>query len=122
MHIIQHAFRISLNHRRFAYTHTHELLSLSNSGYHTIALTSVTRRVYTWGHNRVGQLGFPISENVASHEDGCYFVPRPTWVKSVSHLKVSKVVAGWGHSALVTEDGAIFTCGRNFQGCVLNMR
>ncbi len=69
----------------------------------------------------MGQLGFPISEHSAAHEDGGYFVPKPTWVSSISHLKVAKVVAGWGHSALLTEDGAIYTCGRNFQGCVFRL-
>ncbi len=65
----------------------------------------------------MGQLGFPISDHSAGHEDG-YFVPKPILVSSVSHLKVAKVVAGWGHSALLTDDGAIYTCGRNFQGYV----
>lgn len=65
----------------------------------------------------MGQLGFPISDHSAGHEDG-YFVPKPILVSSVSHLRVAKVVAGWGHSALLTDDGAIYTCGRNFQGYV----
>jgi alpha-tubulin suppressor-like RCC1 family protein len=96
------------------------ILSLC-SGYHTIALTRETRSVYTWGHNRVGQLGFPISDHSAGHEDG-YFVPKPILVSSVSHLTVAKVVAGWGHSALLTDGGAIYTCGRNFQGYVRHAR
>jgi hypothetical protein len=27
-----------------------------------------------------------------------------------------QVSAGWGHSALITEDGAVYTCGRNVHG------
>jgi len=96
----------------------HTFSPLSNSGYHTIALTSESSQVYTWGHNRVGQLGFPISEHVAANAEGGYFVARPTWVKSVSDLKITKVVAGWGHSAILTASGTVYTCGRNFQGQV----
>jgi hypothetical protein len=33
------------------------------------------------------------------------------------HMFLSvQVSAGWGHSALITEDGAVYTCGRNVHG------
>jgi len=91
-------------------------LSVGPGGYHTIALTAETGKVFTWGHNRVGQLGFPISDQNAASGDGGYFVPKPTWVTAISNLKVAMVVAGWGHSAVVTDKGEVYTCGRNFQG------
>ena len=36
-------------------------ISVGPGGYHTIALTT-DREVFTWGHNRVGQLGYSNSE------------------------------------------------------------
>jgi alpha-tubulin suppressor-like RCC1 family protein len=91
-------------------------LSVGPGGYHTIALTAESGKVYTWGHNRVGQLGFPISDKNLANAEGGYFVPKPTWVTAISDLNISTVVAGWGHSAVVTENGEVHTCGRNFQG------
>lgn len=38
-------------------------ISVGPGGYHTIALT-VSGTVYTWGHNRVGQLGYSNSDGV----------------------------------------------------------
>ena len=34
----------------------------------------------------------------------------------MSGLRVRRVVAGWGHTALLTAEGAAYVCGRNFQG------
>ena len=31
-------------------------------------------------------------------------------------MRVCEVVAGWGHSAVVTRDGDLWVCGRNFKG------
>jgi len=91
-------------------------MSVGPGGYHTIALTEESGNVFTWGHNRVGQLGFSISDSNTNNIEGGYFVPKPTLVKSISGLGVSQVVAGWGHSAVVTKKGHVYTCGRNFQG------
>ena len=72
--------------------------------------------VYTWGHNRVGQLGYANEDVVPRNGEGAHFVPRPRRVESVAGLRVRRVVAGWGHTALLTADGACYVCGRNFQG------
>ena len=53
--------------------------------------------VYTWGHNRVGQLGYSNTEIVPRNGEGAHFVPRPRRVESLSELRVARVVAGWGH-------------------------
>ena len=34
----------------------------------------------------------------------------------VLYFIYEQVVAGWGHSAALTRGGALYTCGRNFQG------
>jgi len=90
-------------------------ISVGPGGYHTIALTC-KGEVYTWGHNRVGQLGYSNSDVVPRNIEGAYFLPEPQLVDSLKNLSVSQVVAGWGHSAVLTHSGQIYICGRNFQG------
>lgn len=90
-------------------------ISVGPGGYHTVALVSPAD-VYTWGHNRVGQLGYTNNDVVPRNGEGAHFVPRPRRVDSVSGLRVRRVVAGWGHTALLTAEGAAYVCGRNFQG------
>eukprot|EP00944_MAST-04C_sp_MAST-4C-sp1_P014404 g14404.t1 len=131
-------------------------------GYHTIALCR-DGSVYTWGHNRVGQLGRPLvvcderSEGVKEDDytsgwenhpeayssdsgrdasngqldrrsvrrnsrigrinaEGASYSPIPALVRSLQGLDIVNVVAGWGHSAVVTRDGDIYICGRHVKG------
>lgn len=72
--------------------------------------------MYTWGHNRVGQLGYSNSEVVPRNVEGAYFLPKPQLVESLRRVNVKQVVAGWGHSAVLTAQGQVFICGRNYQG------
>ena len=90
-------------------------ISVGPGGYHTIALVSYGE-VYTWGHNRVGQLGYSNSEVVPRNVEGAYFLPKPQLVESLRRVNVKQVVAGWGHSAVLTAQGQVFICGRNYQG------
>jgi len=88
-------------------------ISVGPGGYHTIALSS-QGDVFTWGHNRVGQLGYSNSEVVPRNHEGAYFLPTPRIVESLKRLrtKITQVVAGWGHSAVVSSTGDVFICGR----------
>ena len=72
--------------------------------------------MYTWGHNRVGQLGYSNSDVVPRNVEGAHFLPTPKEVPALRTLGVRSVVAGWGHSAVLTERGEVFICGRNYQG------
>lgn len=134
-------------------------VTVGPGGYHTIVLT-VSKKVYSWGHNRVGQLGIdshaidlsrsnnnnlmrrnaegtsiytlPMLINVAMADNGvssptplsdagtdaASTEPAPTIPKDLNQegCSVSKVYAGWGHSAIVYEDGTVKTCGRNVCG------
>lgn len=47
--------------------------SIGPGGYHTIAL-SISGDVYTWGHNRVGQLGFENEESTQVTTEGAFFL------------------------------------------------
>ena len=83
-----------------------EDVSIGTGGYHTIALTK-SGEVYTWGHNRVGQLGFK------SEKDGTenFFIHKnPKLVENIP--PIIKISAGWGHSMLLTLDKNVLVCGR----------
>ena len=90
-------------------------VSVGPGGYHTIALTT-DREVFTWGHNRVGQLGYSNSDFVPRNGEGAHFLPTPKAVAAMAGLNVRHVVAGWGHSAALTAGGEVLVCGRNFCG------
>ncbi len=90
-------------------------VSVGPGGYHTIALTC-SSIVYTWGHNRVGQLGYVNTENVPRNIHGACFLPKPQHVPLLSDKGIIQVVAGWGHSAALSKIGQVFVCGRNVQG------
>ena len=85
-----------------------ETVSIGPGGYHTMALTT-SGELYTWGHNRVGQLGKDNSgqtNNVYS-----YISHIPEKVQTVDNIIC--ISAGWGHSAILTSNGKILLCGRN---------
>eukprot|EP00611_Tribonema_gayanum_P013137 TRINITY_DN2393_c1_g1_i2.p1 TRINITY_DN2393_c1_g1~~TRINITY_DN2393_c1_g1_i2.p1 ORF type:complete len:688 (-),score=224.31 TRINITY_DN2393_c1_g1_i2:641-2704(-) len=90
-------------------------ISVGPGGYHTIALTQAGT-VYTWGHNRVGQLGYGNSEVAPKNVEGAFFQPLPQEVTSLRDKGVVAVVAGWGHSAALTASGQLYICGRNYKG------
>ena len=105
--------------------------SVGRGGFHTLAL-SEHGHLYSWGHNRVGQLGFPNEGTLARSDDGGYFHPTPCRVHDVpNNIKMVRfsvfctlstiisiiddlqLAAGWGHSAFITTDGKVYICGRN---------
>ncbi len=90
-------------------------VSVGPGGYHTIAL-DCSGIVYTWGHNRVGQLGYDDSGNLPRNMHGACFLPKPQPVPSLSDKGIIQVISGWGHSAALSKRGQVFVCGRNVQG------
>lgn len=85
-----------------------EAISIGPGGYHTMALTT-SGELYTWGHNRVGQLGkdvFRESNNIYN-----YVCHTPEKVQTVDNI--IGISAGWGHSSILTSEGKILLCGRN---------
>ena len=100
------------------------MLSIGPGGYHTMAL-SLSGKVFLWGHNRVGQLGFKSEKEYHSEslndfeddsDDNMYYQKEPKIVNDLSNILVKSVSAGWGHSAILSIDGNIYMCGRNFRG------
>jgi hypothetical protein len=88
--------------------------SVGPGGYHTIALTTLGD-VYTWGHNRVGQLGHLNTKCLPRNSDGAYYVPKPLKIPKLPE-SILEVVAGWGHTGVIGESGKLYMCGRNVQG------
>ncbi|CAN0455959.1 unnamed protein product, partial [Discosporangium mesarthrocarpum] len=60
-------------------------ISVGPGGYHTMALTC-QGKVYAWGHNRVGQLGYANSKVVPKNMEGAYFLPSPQMVESLGSM------------------------------------
>ncbi|VVU94293.1 Regulator of chromosome condensation (RCC1) repeat [seawater metagenome] len=94
-------------------------IQLGHGGYHALALTK-SNKLYTWGHNRVGQLGLEFlgntCDNGAESDDensDDNVIRKPTLVKSVGNLLIKDISAGWGHSMLLTFDNQVYVCGRN---------
>jgi alpha-tubulin suppressor-like RCC1 family protein len=66
-------------------------ISVGPGGYHTIALTS-DKEVYTWGHNRVGQLGYSNSDVVPRNGEGAHFLPTPRAVPTMRGCEVGALL------------------------------
>lgn len=94
-------------------------IDIGIGGYHVIVLTK-SNKVYTWGHNRVGQLGLGFlggnndkGDESDDEDSDDNVIRKPTLVTSLSNLKIKDIKAGWGHSIILTFDNKVFMCGRN---------
>ncbi|KAI5066045.1 hypothetical protein GOP47_0018669 [Adiantum capillus-veneris] len=81
------------------------LLQLACGGSHSVAVLR-NGEAMTWGNNSSGQLGRGDSES------SC----EPTLVKELHCLKVHTVSAGWSHTAFISDDYSLFTCGSGGYG------
>lgn len=95
-------------------------VSMAADGFHTIALTK-SGKVYTWGHNRVGQLGLPAAVVAAlplspgNEAEKAHYSPKPVLVPGLPD-DIKMVSAGWGHSCVLTMEGHVYVCGRGLEG------
>ncbi|CAE7596193.1 HERC1 [Symbiodinium natans] len=86
--------------------------AIAAGGYHSAAITE-DGMLWTWGSNSYGQLGLDCSRAELPEANA----PRP--VQFFGHaglLKAVKVSLGGFHSAVVDEEGALFTFGDNRRG------
>ncbi|KAL8590092.1 hypothetical protein ACOMHN_034323 [Nucella lapillus] len=74
----------------------------------TLAWTEEGGKVMTWGSGHHGVLGHGSKDDIAS--------PRP--VKALSEKVIVHASAGYSHSAFVTADGKLFTCGKGKDGAL----
>ena len=93
-------------------------ISIGPGGYHTLAL-NLYGHLFTWGHNRVGQLGLGNNTgSIISQEDpdGDHINPIPAFVDSLKNISIVDISSGWGHSAVLDINNKVYICGRNSCG------
>ncbi|XP_059521644.1 E3 ISG15--protein ligase HERC5-like isoform X2 [Myotis daubentonii] len=81
------------------------LAQISAGKAHSMAL-SMSGNIYSWGRNDCGQLGLGHTDN----ED------RPSLIEALDNQKVEFLACGGSHTALLTEDGLLFTFGAGKHG------
>lgn len=82
-----------------------KVVQISACGFHTACLTADSQ-LYTWGEGKFGRLGH-------STESNCH---SPRLVDSMLGKKPRQVSCGGFHSAVVTEDGRLYTFGGGEHG------
>jgi len=93
-------------------------ISIGPGGYHTLAL-NLYGNLFTWGHNRVGQLGLGNNTgSIISQEDpdGDHINPIPELVTTLKNISIVDISSGWGHSAVLDANNNVYMCGRNSYG------
>ena len=88
-------------------------ISIGYGGYHTACIT-YSGILYTWGHNRVGQLGYKPNKYKFKNkfDDSSNYVPFPIKIEYLGNT-VEKVKCGWGHTLILTNENYLYSCGRN---------
>lgn len=81
------------------------VVQISACGFHTGCLTD-TQELYTWGEGKFGRLGHNTERN-------CH---APRLVESLLGKKPRQVSCGGFHTAVVTEDGRLYTFGGGEHG------
>ena len=97
-------------------------ISIGPGSYHVLAL-SASGKLFSWGHNRCGQLG--IGSNIGEKENEEDFYVRIPFMVSkcmvgdklmdISNYEIMDIASGWGHSMFLTNNGKVFASGRNHQ-------
>ncbi|XP_063075951.1 probable E3 ubiquitin-protein ligase HERC4 [Engraulis encrasicolus] len=81
------------------------LSQISAGGDHSFAL-SLSGAVFGWGKNTTGQLGLGNKNDI----------PEPVQVTSLNCKKTVHIACGEEHTAILTKDGLVFTCGSGRYG------
>uniref|UniRef100_A0A2K6KFN3 HECT and RLD domain containing E3 ubiquitin protein ligase 5 n=1 Tax=Rhinopithecus bieti TaxID=61621 RepID=A0A2K6KFN3_RHIBE len=81
------------------------LAQISAGEAHSMALT-MSGNIYSWGKNEFGQLGLGHTESKDS----------PSLIEALDNQKVEFLACGGSHSALLTQDGLLFTFGAGKHG------
>jgi alpha-tubulin suppressor-like RCC1 family protein len=82
-----------------------DVVAMDSGSEHNVALLS-DGTVWTWGRNSAGQLGTGDTDWASNS--------TPERVEGLSNI--AEVAAGWGHTAALTEDGAVLMWGNNESG------
>eukprot|EP00245_Coleochaete_scutata_P012098 TRINITY_DN4638_c0_g1_i1.p1 TRINITY_DN4638_c0_g1~~TRINITY_DN4638_c0_g1_i1.p1 ORF type:complete len:425 (+),score=61.67 TRINITY_DN4638_c0_g1_i1:61-1275(+) len=86
--------------------HGSEISQIVCGADHTIAYSSAKKTVYSWGWGDFGRLGHGNSSDL--------FIPMP--IQALTGLSIKQLACGDCHCLAVTEDGGVFSWGRNQNG------
>jgi alpha-tubulin suppressor-like RCC1 family protein len=89
-----------------------EDVGVGPAGYHTMIITKDPSRIYSWGHNRVGQVGHELYYD----KNTKYYIPNPVQIERFNDISIKKISCGWGHNLILTDNGQIFSYGKNNHG------
>ncbi|XP_021567716.1 E3 ISG15--protein ligase HERC5 [Carlito syrichta] len=81
------------------------LVQIAAGEAHSMAL-SMSGNIYSWGNNEFGQLGLGHTENKDS----------PSLIEKLDNQEVEFLACGGSHTALLTQDGLVFTFGAGKYG------
>jgi E3 ubiquitin-protein ligase HERC2 len=82
-----------------------KIIQVSCGSYHSLALTA-DGRLYSWGYGAYGRLGHNDTSNVAT----------PIKIEGFNYVPFAAVSAGHSHSMALSEEGEIYTWGKNSYG------
>ena len=85
------------------------IVQISAGEYHTVALDE-GGKVYTWGYNEFGQLGYVTEDN--STEPICISDKE----NELKGKRIVDISAGYGHTVAIDEEGKVYTWGDNYCG------
>lgn len=72
--------------------------------------------VYSWGSGEMGQLGFPLLEDLPKDQDGYPYEPTAGLIKAFERMKICQIAGGDGHTAAVTVHGKLYSWGASACG------
>jgi len=72
--------------------------------------------VYSWGSGEMGQLGFPLLEDLLKDQDGYPYQPTASLVKAFEKTRICQISGGDGHTTAVTVHGTLYSWGASACG------
>ncbi|CAJ1364988.1 unnamed protein product [Effrenium voratum] len=72
--------------------------------------------VHSWGSGEMGQLGFPLLEDLPKDQDGYPYEPTAGLIKAFKRIKICQIAGGDGHTAAVTVHGKLYSWGASACG------
>ncbi|CAK9078471.1 unnamed protein product [Durusdinium trenchii] len=72
--------------------------------------------VHSWGSGEMGQLGFPLLEDLPKDQDGYPYEPTAGLIKAFKQVKICQIAGGDGHTAAVTVHGKLYSWGASACG------
>jgi alpha-tubulin suppressor-like RCC1 family protein len=83
----------------------HRIVKIASGSWHNLALTS-EGKVYAWGRGEYGRLGTGSATDVR----------EPVLLEGLQHEKVQDIRSGTSFNAVITDNGTVYTFGRNNAG------